>query len=281
MFSHQAPQEVAMRFNEAGLQAYLKEIEQFKLLTREQEGDLARRIAKGDSEARAHMIRSNLRLVVHVAMQYGHRGVSLMDLIAEGNIGLMKAVERFKAERQTRFSTYGTWWIRQHIRRALQTCGPTVRVPGYMVELISKWKKVRGQLTEKFSREPTNQEIAKEMDVSEHRLRMIRSALKASATGGASPDMSWVFEGTVQDKHTPRPEQVLFDESDHEMIESCLLAISEREAEILRMRYGLDTGEAMTLEKIGVKMKLTRERIRQIESEALRKLAACMKDRMD
>jgi RNA polymerase primary sigma factor len=270
-----------MRFDEAGLQAYLKEIEQFKLLDRDEEAELARRIARGDHEARNRMIRSNLRLVVHVAMQYNHRGVALMDLIAEGNIGLMKAVERFKAERHTRFSTYATWWIRQHIRRALQTCGPTVRVPGYMVELISKWKKTRNRLTETLAREPTAREIAGEMGLSAHRLRMIRSAFNAAATGEAAPDMSWVFEGTVADRHSPRPEQELLEESDRQIIDACLAAISEREAEVLRMRYGLDTGEPMTLEKIGAELGLTRERIRQIESEALHKLAACMRGRLE
>jgi len=269
-----------MRPDEPGLLVYLKEIRAFSLLTREEEHTLAQRVAAGDLAARDHMIKSNLRLVVHVATRYARRGVALMDLIAEGNIGLMKAVERFDAERHTRFSTYATWWIRQHIRRALQTCGPTVRVPGYMVELISRWRKTRNKLAEKLSREPTANEICTEMKISPHQLRMIRSGLKAAATGESSPDMSWVFEGSVADKSTPAPEEELFAESDRQLIQRCLDAISEREAEVLRLRFGLDSGEPATLEKIGARLRLTRERIRQIESEALSKLAEVVGERL-
>ena len=270
-----------MRFEEAGLDAYLEEIDRFKLLTRETEAELARKIAQGDHEARNRMIRANLRLVVHVAMHYARRGVSVMDLIADGNIGLMKAVERFSADRKTRFSTYAMWWIRQYIRRAVQTCGPTVRVPGYMVELVTRWKKTRSELYERLAREPTAVEISTKMGLSPHRFRMIRSALNAVATGEAAPDMSWVFEGMVADTSTPAPEEESFRESDHELIQRCLEALSEREAEVLRLRYGLDSGEPMTLEKIGRRLRLTRERIRQIESEGQRKLAAVIKESIE
>ena len=266
-----------MRSNEPGLNTYLKDIQQFPLLSREEEAQLAKEIARGSAEARDHMIRANLRLVVHVAMKYSRRSTPLMDLIAEGNIGLMKAVERFKADRHTRFSTYATWWIRQHIRRALQTCGPTVRVPGYMVELISRWKKTRNQLAEKLNREPTAAEIGKQMKISPQRLRMMRHAFSAAATGTRAPDMTWIFEGAYADTHTPAPEDGVFADSDRQFIEHCLNAISRREEDVLRLRYGLDTGEPMTLEKIGAELKLTRERIRQIESEALHKLAEAMK----
>lgn len=267
------------RFSEAGFDDYLKEIQQFKLLSREEEGRLAERIAKGNAEARDEMIRANLRLVVHLALQYVRRGVSVMDLIAEGNIGLMKAVERFEAKHKTRFSTYATWWIRQYIRRALQTCGPTVRVPGYMVELISRWKKVRSQLVDKLGRQPTPGEIGKRIKISPQLLRMIRHAFSAMATGSSAPDMTWIFEGAYADKNTLAPEEGLFAESDREFIDHCLRAISQREQEVLRLRYGLSTGEPMTLEKIGVRLKLTRERIRQIEAEALQKLAEAMRGR--
>ena len=266
-----------MRFSEPGLDEYFREIQQFQLLSREEEGQLAGRIAKGNAEARDEMIRANLRLVVHLALQYTRRGVSIMDLIAEGNIGLMKAVERFDVKHKTRFSTYATWWIRQYIRRALQTCGPTVRVPGYMVELISRWRKVHGQLVEKLGRQPTPGEIGKRMKMSPQRLRMIRLAFRALATGGPAPDMTWVFEGAYADKNTRAPEENLFVESNREFIEHCLCAISRREQDVLRLRYGFNTGEPMTLEKIGVKLKLTRERIRQIEGEALKKQAEAMR----
>ena len=269
-----------MRHNEPGLEAYLKEIDQTPLLTQEEEVALAKRVARGDAKAREQMIRANLRLVVHVATQYAHGNVSLMDLIAEGNIGLMKAVERFRTDKGTRFSTYATWWIRQYIRRALQTCGPTVRVPGYMVEMISRWKKVRQELAEEKGHESTAEEIAERMGISHHRLRMIHRALSAMATGETSRDMSWVFEGMVPDEHTAPPEQEMFDESDRDLIQRCLDAISKREADVLRLRYGLDSGEPMTLEKIGAHLHLTRERIRQIESEALRKLSVAIKEKL-
>ena len=269
-----------MQFSDPGLEAYLKEIERFPLLTAQEEADLARLVQKHDHEARDHMIRSNLRLVVHIAGQYARPGVSLMDLIADGNIGLMKAVERFRAERHTRFSTYATWWIRQHVRRALQVCGPTVRVPGYMVELVSHWKRGRQKLTEQFGREPTEQEIAHHMKVSPQRMRMISRALRASATMDDSSDMSWVFEGAVADQRTIPPDQELLHENTRQMIQQCLEALGDRESEILRLRYGLETGEPMTLERIGEKLKLTRERVRQIESEALRKLASIFAGRL-
>jgi len=268
-----------MRFDEAGLETYLKEIEQYKLLTREEEEELARRIARGDREARHRMIRANLRLVVHTAMQYASRDVPLLDLIAEGNIGLMKAVERFDPDRHTRFSTYAIWWIRQHIRRALQTCGPTVRVPGYMVELISRWKKAREELAERLGREPNANEVRKHMDVSPQRMRMIRRALNAAATGRRAPDMSWALEGTLADTETPPPEEELLKESEYELLQRCAAALTDREWDVLRLRYGLDTGEPMTLEKIGERIRLTRERIRQIESEALRKLSEAYRQR--
>ena len=267
-----------MAYQEAGLETYLHEIDRFPLLTKEEEVELAKRVAKGDAEARDNMIRSNLRLVVHVATQYARRGVALIDLIADGNIGLMKAVERFEPERETRFSTYATWWIRQHIRRALQTCGPTVRVPGYMVELIARWKKVRQKLAKELGREPSERQIAKRMEITPQRLRMIQRAFQASATGQKAPDMSWVFEGTVADERAVSPDHRLLQEGDRELIDRCLEAITEREGEVLRLRYGLDTGEPMTLEQIGKKLKLTRERIRQIEAEALRKLHETVKE---
>ena len=266
-----------MRREEPGLQSYLKEIDKVPLLTAEEEVALARRVAKGDAAARDKMIRANLRLVVHMAGRYARRGVSIMDLIAEGNIGLMKAVERFDADRHTRFSTYATWWIRQYIRRALQICGPTVRVPGYMVELISRWKKVRQALSEELGHEPSDTEIAERMKISPQRLRMIHRAFHAAATGEHSPDMSWVFAGSVADHRVAAPEQALSKELDRELIQRCLDAIDEREADVLRLRYGLDSGEPMTLEKIGRRLNLTRERIRQIESEALRKLNEIVK----
>jgi RNA polymerase primary sigma factor len=263
-----------MRFDEPGLQPYLKEIDQFALLSAKEEAELAHRVRRHDPEARDRMIRSNLRLVVHLAAHYARRGAPLMDLIAEGNIGLMKAVERFNPNRHTRFSTYATWWIRQHIRRALQTCGPTVRVPGYMVELIARWRRATQDLTERLGRHPADEEVAARMKISRHRMRMISKALHAASTTDAAPDMSWVFEGTFADDRIAPPDQELIEQGDRDLIKRCLKALTEREKQVIQLRYGLYAGEPMTLERIGDRLKLTRERIRQIESQALRKLAA-------
>jgi len=268
-----------MRYDEPGLDTYLEEIERYRLLTREEEVELARRIARGDQEARHEMIRANLRLVVHVAMQYASRHVSLLDLIAEGNIGLMKAVERFDPDRHIRFSTYATWWIRQYVRRALQTCGPTVRVPGYMVELISRWKRAREELTEKLGRDPTANEVSKHMNLSPERMQMIRRALSASSTTGPAPETAWLLEGALADTSTPAPEDQILKESEYELLQHCASALTDREWDVLRLRYGLDTGRPMTLEKIGERIGLTRERVRQIESEALRKLSEAYRER--
>ena len=262
------------RFQDSSLRIYLREINQYPLLNRAQEEELGARVAQGDREARDTMIRCNLRLVVRIAREYTRRGVPLADLVAEGNIGLMKAVERFDPNQGARFSTYATWWIRQTVRRALQTCGPTVRVPGYMIELISRWKRAREALTSRLSRTPTGEEMAAELDMSPKRVGVIRRALRAASTSpGSSPDMMWLFEDVLVDERNPSPDEALLEKSEHQMIETCLQAIDQREAEILRLHYGFDTGEPTTLQKIGERLGVTRERVRQLEVEALRKLA--------
>ncbi|HRU04238.1 MAG TPA: RNA polymerase sigma factor RpoD/SigA [Candidatus Brocadiia bacterium] len=260
--------------SDTSLAMYLKEIDQYKLLTREDEERLGRLVGQGDSAARDTMIRSNLRLVVRIAREFCHRGVPMADLVAEGNIGLMKAVERFNPEEGTRFSTYAIWWIRQTIRRALQTNGPTVRVPGYMVELVSRWKRANEQLTAQYGRAPTPEELAKALDISPKRIAVIRRALRAASTAPkSSPDMMWLFEDVLVDEKHKAPDDRLAEEGEHQMVQRCLAAIDEREAELLRLRYGLDSGEPKTLQEIGAKMGVTRERVRQLEAEALRKLA--------
>jgi RNA polymerase primary sigma factor len=269
-----------MRFQEPGLEAYLKEIEQVALLTAQEEQELATRISREDDhQARNEMVRRNLRLVVQIATHFTHRGVALMDLIAEGNIGLIRAAERFRADRHTRFSTYATWWIRQHIRRALQTCGPTVRVPGYMVELVTHWRRASQQLTEKHGRQPTDQEVAKHMKISPARIRMIGRAIHAAATTDRARDMSWVFEGAVADDRIASPEHEMLVEATHQFIGRSFAVLTHREKEVLELRYGIGGGEAMTLEKIGRRLRLTRERVRQIESEALAKLKKVIGER--
>ena len=259
---------------EVGLEAYFKEINEIDLLTPEQEIELAHRIRVGDPEAREHMTKANLRLVVSIAKYYVDRGLALQDLIEEGNIGLIKAVERFDPTAGCRFSTYATWWIKQAIKRALIDTVKTVRIPSYMVELINKWKNASSTLTAKLGRKPFFNEVAKELDLDPKNLGILRTALRT--TGGSNQTVSlenmWALSEMLEDKNVKQPDQILFDSIEIDMIERLLSMVEDREAEILRMRYGLVDGDPMTLKEIGERVNLSRERVRQIENEALKKL---------
>lgn len=254
---------------------YLREISRYDLLTADQEKELAIRIKKGDMEARDIMIRANLRLVVHVAKKYNNRGLPIMDLIEEGNLGLLKAVDHFDETRGTRFSTYGTWWIKQAIRRSLTNTVKTIRVPAYMVEIISKWKQAKQRLTTKNGVEPAPEEIAEEINISgkKEKLRMIKRILGApGGTKSLSDDNYGALTDVLKDDNVLTAEEIYFNKEEIARIADLLDQIDERESNILRLRYGLDSGEPMTLEKIGEQLGLTRERVRQIENEALEKL---------
>jgi RNA polymerase primary sigma factor len=265
----------ATGYADPALQTYIGELSQFPLLSREQEVSLGRRIASGDEQARQQLIRANLRLVVSVAKKFQHKGLSLLDLIEEGNIGLMHAVERFNPESGFKFSTYATWWIKQAVRRGLADKAKTVRVPAYMVELVAKWRQAASRLAEELGREPTAADIAKRLRLSSRKVAAVRRALKASATAtSASPDLMWMFADMLPDEKTRSPEEDAELQSDAEWLKRLLNVIDEREAEILRLRYGLDTGEPMTLQQISNRMGLARERVRQIENKALHKLKA-------
>jgi RNA polymerase primary sigma factor len=259
---------------EVGLEAYFREINEIDLLTPEQEIELAHRIRAGDPEAREHMTTANLRLVVSIAKYYVDRGLALQDLIEEGNIGLIKAVERFDPAAGCRFSTYATWWIKQAIKRALIDTVKTVRIPSYMVELINKWKNASSTLTAKLGRKPFFNEVAKELDLDPKNLGILRTALRT--TGGSNQTVSlenmWALSEMLEDKNVKQPDQILFDTIEIDMIERLLSMLEDREAEILRMRYGLVDGDPMTLKEIGERVNLSRERVRQIENEALKKL---------
>ncbi|MEM7230598.1 MAG: RNA polymerase sigma factor RpoD/SigA [Planctomycetota bacterium] len=259
---------------EVGLETYFKEINQISLLTPQEEKALAIRVRSGDPEAREHMIKANLRLVVSIAKNYVDRGLSLLDLIEEGNLGLLKAVERFDPAEECRFSTYATWWIKQSIKRALIDTVKTVRIPSYMVELISKWKNITSNLTLKLGRQPNAEEVAEEMGIPPENINLIKTALRASNSSNqtVSIENMWTLSEVLEDKNAEQPQQVLFDSLETEMIERLLSAIDDREATILRMRYGLENGDPMTLKEIGEKVNLSRERVRQIENEALKKL---------
>jgi len=259
---------------EVGLETYFKEINRIQLLTAKEERELAIRIQKGDAEAREQMIKANLRLVVSIAKNYVDRGLSLLDLIEEGNLGLLKAVERFDPAEECRFSTYATWWIKQSIKRALIDTVKTVRIPSYMVELISKWKNVSSNLNIKLGRQPTFDEIAAELKIPPENLGIIKTAIRASNSSSQTISLEnmWTLSEILEDKDAKQPVDILFDEFEMELIEKLLASIEERDAKILRMRYGLDSGDPMTLKEIGEKVNLSRERVRQIENEALKKL---------
>jgi RNA polymerase primary sigma factor len=259
---------------EVALEAYLRDISKIPLLTAAEEKELARRVQGGDEAARAQMISANLRLVVSIAKNYVKRGLSFGDLIAEGNIGLMKAVERFDPEADCRFSTYATWWIKQAIRRAITNTVKTVRIPAYMVETIAHWKQAVSTLTARLGRPPTVREIAEEIDVSPDNMNVIKRILRASLTASqpVSLDLLNQLNEVIEDRKTPRPDEQFFDEVEKERLYELLGLITPREAEVLRLRYGLDDDSPLTLEEIGERLDLTRERIRQIENEALDKL---------
>jgi RNA polymerase primary sigma factor len=248
-------------------------------LSAEQERELGRRIHRGDREAREHLIRANLRLVVSIAKNYAERGLSLQDLIAEGNIGLMKAAEKFDPAAGCRFSTYGTWWIKQSIRRALTNTVKSVRVPGYMAELLTKWKTVSHELAYLLGRTPTVEEVAQELGIPEESWMLLKRTIETSATGTElSLDVLTAAQETVEDTRTVDPEESTSKNDLLAKLGELLELIDEREAMILRLRYGLGTpgGESMTLKEIGKVVGLTRERVRQIEQEALRKLYGVM-----
>ncbi len=253
------------------LDMYLKDVSVFPVLTKDQEQALSRRARSGDRSARQEMIQCNLRLVVSVARQYDHQGLPLLDVIEEGNIGLMRAVERFNPDMDCRFSTYAVHWIKQSIRRALLEKVKNIRVPAYMAELVARWKR--------FSREHPNvtdvAQVVKALKLPKENIKLIQRIMRTSLIGGANLDteevgeLSAFFEDTHPDAD---PEHVVGDIEDAHLIQAKLSEIPDREAEILRYRYGLDAYPVMTLEEIGKVFSLTRERVRQLEAKALQRL---------
>lgn len=269
---------------EQTLQTYLKEINKVTLLTAEEEKELAARIFNGDMAARERMIQANLRLVVSIAKNYTNRGLSLMDLVEEGNIGLLKAVERFDPAEGCRFSTYATWWIKQSIRRALTNTVKTVRIPSYMVELVAKWNNASASLTDKLGRSPNKQEIAEEMNLSEDSVNAIITAIRTSnmVTHSLSLEESRDLSEIIEDSNTKTPDDVVLNDQEILKISELLNVINERDANIIRMRFGIGCDNPMTLKKISKKVGLTRERVRQIQNEALKELYTFMnKERPD
>ena len=256
------------------IKLYLREIGQVKLLTAAEEIELAARIKKGDKKAREHMIKANLRLVVKIARDYEGIGLPLLDLISEGNIGLMKAVERFDPAKGGKLSTYGSWWIKQAIKRALANQSKTIRLPVHLVDKISKMRRVAMRLQEELGHEPSDEELAAELGTTAARVSQMRiaSIRPASLDAPISDDDSNNFSEVVEDERAIDPYHELEDKTVVNMLQDMVKHLDEREATILRFRFGLDGGAEKTLEEVGVKFNVTRERVRQIQNLALRKL---------
>jgi len=272
---------MAKRTIKSGLEIYLKQIDESPLLTAEEERELCWAIMhKNCPHARDKMIRSNLRLVVNLAKRYSNRGLPLQDLIEEGNLGLLRAVEAFDPDQGARFSTYASWWIKQSIKRALINAVQPIHIPAYMVELISKWKRAHRELEEQIGRTPSIQELADAMELPPRKVRIIRKAVRAfqrpPQTDSTHSDDGPSLSEMLRDEDTLSPEKMVLQADDLKTIAQLLEAIDEREATILRLRFGLDGREPLTLKEIGRHVGLTRERVRQIEIEALNKLNALL-----
>ena len=259
---------------ESSLRLYMQEIAQHELLTPEQEVELADKIQSGDKHARTKMINANLRLVVKIAQDYSNYGVPLQDLISEGNIGLMKAVERFDPEKGGKLSTYAAWWIKQSIKRALANQSKTIRLPVHMVDKISKTRKIADAMAESLGREPTDQELSEELGISRTKLAMIKQASQRPASLDAP-----VFEGEateyselIGDDKAVDPALALSSKNMHNNLDDLLDVLDEREQRIIDARFGLDGQKPMTLEEVGMEFGVTRERIRQLQNLALTKM---------
>lgn len=257
------------------LKTYLKEVRLFPLLTAKQEIELNKRIRKGDEIARRDMIRANLRLVINIAKRYMGIGTPFLDLIEEGNLGLIKAVERFDHRKGFRFSTYAAWWIRQGITRSISEQSKMIRVPVYMNDLITKWKKNKESLSQKLKRAPSNEEIAKKLKLSPKKVERINfwmSSTTSSLEAAIGEDDENQISDLVEDKNAVPPDAGIERLLDRERVDNLLEAMPEREREILDLRFGLTNAKPQTLAEVAQKLGVSRERIRQIEEAALKKL---------
>ena len=262
------------------IRSYLKDIKSIPLLTAKQEIELAQKIQKGDTKAKRQMTVANLRLVINIAKRYSHLGVPLLDLVEEGNLGLMKAVLKYNPRKGFRFSTYGAWWIRQYITRAIANQGKTVRIPVYMTELLSKFKRVTEELAQKLGRRPTIPELARRMRLPIERVERLQELANApQATSLETPvgdEGETEMIDLLQDEHSATPEEDITRFLQHERIDQLLAKLNERERKIILLRYGLLDEISRTLGETAKHFGITRERVRQIEAVAIKKLRALL-----
>ncbi len=256
---------------------YLREIGKIPLLNSEEELELAQKVVAGDKKAKDKMAEANMRLVVSIAKRYSGRGLDLLDLIQEGNTGLLRAVEKFDPDKGFKFSTYATWWIRQAITRAIADQARTIRIPVHMVETINKLLRTQRRMTQELNREPTIEELAKELEMEPEKVEYVIkikqdiTSLDAGVGRDEGEDDS-VLGDFIEDEDTATPEESATNQLLKEQVQSVLSSLSEREQKIIKMRFGLENGKSHTLEEVGQEFAVTRERIRQIEAKALAKL---------
>ncbi|MEO0508809.1 MAG: sigma-70 family RNA polymerase sigma factor [Verrucomicrobiota bacterium] len=262
------------------MRTYMQEIGKTPLLTKEEEVHLAERIKEGDKAARDQMISANLRLVVKIAHDYNNFGLPLLDLISEGNIGLVKAVERFDPSKGGKLSTYAAWWIKQSIKRALANQSKTIRLPVHLVDRIAKMRKTTAQLADELDREPTDEEIAYAMDMPVNKIAHLKSVSvrPSSLDAPVGEDGDTTFGELVGDENEATPFENLQEKTMSNDIKSIISQLEPREAEIIQLRFGLDGSHPLTLEEVGERFQITRERVRQIQNIALHKMRRVMTD---